>query len=95
MGPEKDWRVVATMRCVTPLDTQTRHNLIMALMREESVIINDTLLYAYDAPPGHRYIFGQNPTETKYGHAAGKTFDLFGCAEAVVWAERQQKNRKK
>lgn len=84
------WRKAATITCKTPLNTETRHNLIMALMREESVILDGTVLVMFESPPGDRFIYGEN--QKKRGFVAGETFDLWGCANAVEWAEAQLAN---
>jgi hypothetical protein len=90
---EEQWRNAATSICKSPLNTRTRHKLIDALMRGESVIIDGTLLVKYEDPLGEKLVFGQN--QLGYGTAAGETFDLRGCADAVAWAEAQIINPEK
>jgi hypothetical protein len=62
-------------------------------MRGESVIVDGTLLVNYEDPLGEKFIFGQN--QFGYGTAAGETFDLRGCADAVAWAEKQLESPEK
>jgi hypothetical protein len=85
---EKKWRSEATLICGSPINISTRHRLVAALMRGESIIIDGTLLVNYEDPLGEKFVFGQN--QFGYGTAAGETFDLRGCADAVAWAEKQR-----
>ncbi len=90
MRIEDEWRNAATITCKSPLDIKTRRRVIAALMRKESVIIDDTVLVKFQDPLGDEFIFGEN--QLRYGFVAGETFDQKGCANAVEWAEAQQDN---
>jgi hypothetical protein len=75
---QEAWRSATKIRAKGPINTETRHGLIMALTRGESVMIRGILLRPMEDPNGSRFVYGE--TRHGLGYVAGETRDLHGCA---------------
>jgi len=84
---QEEWRSATKIRTKTPINTETRHCLIMALTRGESVMIRGILLRPMEDPNGSRFVYGE--TRLGLGYVAGETLDLHGCAAVVERADDQ------
>ncbi|HYD60555.1 MAG TPA: hypothetical protein VEC35_09385 [Noviherbaspirillum sp.] len=83
----EQYREIAAVKATTPLRAGDVERLTEALLREEPVLVDGTLLVMYNDPDIGKLIKGENQLGIVV--AASEKFDAAACEEAIAWASIQ------